>query len=521
MSTTKTTKWLIGAATAWLLAYPVFFIIIWLLSFRSMFLGSTDFPFAEPFFSYLLPLHCLTAILQFVLLAFYLIHIIRNPSISEAWKVALALSIFILSFIGMPGYYYLFIWREHPPRWALPPAVRAQPPDPTQVQVPAQPLPWRKWLPVAIVAGLAIAVFAAAMVTAAAVLPSVIGVMRQGFSEPEPPRYTQLSQYSEIGGLRYQPAPSEYFQYVTSFSGVRTWRYTNRTPLAIQGENLLVAGQFAPDARMRTTVDLVAADLNDGHVLWQAIAGDNFLATDADRAYFPSGRDPFTAVSIVAVDIRSGEQLWEAPLDYENAIGVEYLALVDDTLGVRTYLRGNGAFYALDPSNGHIITAVKEPNSIVAMSRGQTTEWFGDTVVVRGPGGWTARLTTDRALYDRDLGPPLVLNDTIVVQNGYYAAAPVSALSRADGSLLWEYSGTSASNLAATAGRVLFLTEDGELVALNSSTGELIASLSFEPSLPSDYDFANDALIVAAQGEYVAVYFGDAEQLTILRLIPQ
>jgi outer membrane protein assembly factor BamB len=520
MSTTNTIKWLVGAATAWLLAYPAFFIIIWLLSFRSMFLGSTDFPFAEPLFSYLFPLHCLTAILQFVLLAFYLIHIIRNPTISEAWKVAFALSIFVLSFIGMPAYYYLFIWRDHPPRWALPPAVRAQQPDASQVKVPAQPSPWRAWLPVAIVAGLAIAVFAAAMVTAATVLPSIIGVMRQGFYEPEPPSYTQLSEYSGINGLTYQPAPSESFQYVTSFSGIRTWRYTNRTPLAIQGDSLLVAGQFVQDTRMRTTVDVIAADLHDGHVLWQAVAGDNFLATDPDRAYFPSGRDPFAAVSIVAVDIRTGEQLWETPLDYDNAIGVEYLALADGSLGVRTYLRGNGAFYALDPSTGQIMTAVKEPNSIVAMSRGQTTEWFGDTVVVRGLGGWTAHLTTESALYDRELGPPLILSDSLIVQNGSYTAAPVSALSRADGSILWQYSGTSASNLAEAAGRIQFLTDDATLVALDSSTGGLLASLSFKPPLASDYDFANDPLVVAAQGDYIAVYFGDAEQLTILKFIP-
>lgn len=520
MSISPPVKWLIGAGTAWLIAYPALFLIVWLLSFQSMFTGSIDSPLTGSLFSLAFPLHCLTFILQFVLLAFYLVHILRNQALSEGFKIGFSLSIVMLAYLGMPAYYYFFFWRDQPPRWVLAPHARQELSASSQRQGSGRASSLPKWLLAGFLASVTLAVLVAGVFTAASAVPMVVTLVRQGYYEPEPPTYEALSRYPGIDSLPYRPPTSDHFRHVSSYSQVRTWRYSKQTPIAIQGETLVVAGYFTDAEASRTSVDLLAVDTATGEIRWQGLCGDNYIAADAHRVYCASGSDPFAPVSLVASDIQTGAQFWETPLPFENAIGIEYLALVDGTLAVRTYNRGNGAFYSIDPGSGAILNAISEANSIVGMSRGQTIEWYGDSLVVRGQGGWTARLDTDSSTYDYQLGAPLILNDIVVVQNGYYAASPITALDRTDGHVLWRYAGNSASNLAVDGQSVFFVTDHGTLVVLDASSGELLSSLQFEPPLPDDYDFANDSLLVAAQGGLVVVYFEDARQLTVLEYRP-
>jgi len=520
MTLSNPIKWLVLASTTWLLAYPVFFLVVWLLLFQGMFAGNSAFPLSGLLSSFLFPLQCLTAILQLALLAFYLFHILRNQSASEAARIGFALAVFIMPYLGMPAYFYLFIWRDYPPRWALTPqawsVVQATP----RVRPIGLPAWIRRWLPLAIVIGIAFVATAALVAVVVSIAPVLSRVAQDGFYEPKPPEYNTLARISDMTSATYQPSTSKDFQHVSSFSEVRTWRYSKQSPIAIQGDTLIAAGYFNAQTASRTTVDLVAIDLHTGNVRWQAVAGDNYIAIDSERVYYISGRDPFAAVSIVASDINTGDLIWETPLPYETAIGVEYLALVDDTLAARTYHRGNAAFYSIEPQTGTILNSVTGSDSIVAMSRGQTIEWYGDTLVLRGQGGWTADLETERGVYDYTSGAPYILDDAVIVQNGYYTAAPVTALDRSDGHTLWRYEGRSASNLAVDGTSLFFLDDRGTLVELDLATGEVVASLPFVPQLPTDFDFANDSLLVAAQGGRLAVYFEDAEQLTLLQRIP-
>ena len=517
MSTSQNVKWLVGVATVWLIAYPVFFLILWLLSFQAMFSGSTELPLVGTFFGYLFPLHCLTALLQFVLLAFYLVHILRNQSASEAAKVGFALSIVILPYVGMPAYYYLFIWRPYPPQWALSPTARQELPLSPQAPKSGRAATLRTWLPVAIVLGLVMLVFITGAAVVASVAPTITRAMREGFYEPSPPSYSALSAIPDTSMLAHRPAASAHFQHVSSFSQVEAWRYAKQSPIAIRGDLLVLAGYFLESAAARTTVDLVVADIATGNVLWQKVAGDNHMAVGADRIFFSSGENPFGPVEIVASDLRTGAELWHLPLPEEFAIGIEYMALVDDWLEVRTYHRGNGAFYSIDPDSGQIVTSFLEPNSIVAMSEGQTIEWFGDLVVNRGSQGWRTELPTKRSLYDRELGAPLILDDMLIVQNGYDFASPVTALQRSDGRILWQYDGISVSNLATAGDLVFFITDRGQLTVLNRLTGEVVDSLQFAPALSTEYDLVNDDLIVASSDVFVAVYFRDVNQLSLFR----
>ena len=129
MNLTKPYKTLVGLATAWMLIYPLLFFIVWLF----MFFGTLVFPialesldappesfplFMFPFFA-IFPLHFCTIFLMIILLVFYLIHVIKNTEADENVRIILGIGIFFLPFISMPIYYYIYIWRENPPKWAV------------------------------------------------------------------------------------------------------------------------------------------------------------------------------------------------------------------------------------------------------------------------------------------------------------------------------------------------------------------------------------------------------------------
>jgi hypothetical protein len=69
----------------------------------------------------MLPLQCLFAVLSLAMLAFYLIHVIRNNVAQETLRVLLGLGFVFLPFLAMPVYYLTYVWPEQPPAWALAP----------------------------------------------------------------------------------------------------------------------------------------------------------------------------------------------------------------------------------------------------------------------------------------------------------------------------------------------------------------------------------------------------------------
>ena len=72
-----------------------------------------------PGFELFLSVHICGLFLEVGLLVFYLIHTIRNTKANDALRIALGLGHLFLPFVAMPLYYYLFIWRDNPPQWAV------------------------------------------------------------------------------------------------------------------------------------------------------------------------------------------------------------------------------------------------------------------------------------------------------------------------------------------------------------------------------------------------------------------
>ncbi len=135
MKLSKGVKILIGLGTVWEVIYPFLFIVLWLMMVGSIFFfsGNSDqgwpvFSVFSGLFAIIFPVHCFAIVLQFGLIAVYLIHVIKNTAASETVRIILGIGIFFMPFVAMPVYYYVYIWREAPPAWAV-----AKPPSPVQV----------------------------------------------------------------------------------------------------------------------------------------------------------------------------------------------------------------------------------------------------------------------------------------------------------------------------------------------------------------------------------------------------
>lgn len=126
MKLNKPVKILVGLGTLWFAIYPFLFMVVWLMMVGGIFFMSdnsraSEFPFPMiPFFA-IFPLHICTIFLSFILMAFYLIHVIKNTTGNETVRIILGLGNFFMPFLSMPIYYYLYIWSENPPDWALAP----------------------------------------------------------------------------------------------------------------------------------------------------------------------------------------------------------------------------------------------------------------------------------------------------------------------------------------------------------------------------------------------------------------
>ena len=103
----KPAKILLLLATLW----PIAYVFVFLAFILSAFLAPAGSP--EPPL-YFLPLLLLTMLLSTGLTVIYIVDIFRNDRVEKDMKALWALVIFMGSFIAMPIYWYLYIWRTPP-----------------------------------------------------------------------------------------------------------------------------------------------------------------------------------------------------------------------------------------------------------------------------------------------------------------------------------------------------------------------------------------------------------------------
>jgi uncharacterized membrane protein len=67
---------------------------------------------SERTFFLMLLIHLLTMIIIMALLTFYIINVFRNERVKKDMKILWSVVLFLGSFVAMPIYWYLYIWRD-------------------------------------------------------------------------------------------------------------------------------------------------------------------------------------------------------------------------------------------------------------------------------------------------------------------------------------------------------------------------------------------------------------------------
>jgi hypothetical protein len=101
----------IGLFTIWpmlyLLLFMAFFVFMALTIFQHAHHQQPD----PGFFPYIVIPHVGTMLLMFALMAFYIVHVFKNPALKDDRRVLWAVVLFMGLPFSAPVYWWLFIWR--------------------------------------------------------------------------------------------------------------------------------------------------------------------------------------------------------------------------------------------------------------------------------------------------------------------------------------------------------------------------------------------------------------------------
>jgi hypothetical protein len=125
MKLNKTWKIVIGIVTAWVAIYPFAMVaVMFAFLFPTMLTLESDpseaFPaaFMGGFMIFWFLMMC-SSFLQMGTSMFYLIHIIKNRTGSDLLRILSGIGAFFMPYIALPFYFFVFIWPEETPDWAL------------------------------------------------------------------------------------------------------------------------------------------------------------------------------------------------------------------------------------------------------------------------------------------------------------------------------------------------------------------------------------------------------------------
>ena len=125
MKLSRAAKVGVGLLTLFVLGIPFLIVaIVFLALFPSMSSADPSGPPSALFevgFPLMFLLICFISIANYGLIAFYLAHIIKNPTGSDVLRIILGIAIFFFPLLGMPTYFLIYVWPDTPPSWALQP----------------------------------------------------------------------------------------------------------------------------------------------------------------------------------------------------------------------------------------------------------------------------------------------------------------------------------------------------------------------------------------------------------------
>jgi len=97
--------------TVWPFVYMILFMAVFFISFMTIGHQNQQSDGMPLMFRIILPLHLLTMLEMFGLLAIYIIHLFKTDHVPSDKKALWAVVIFMGNILAMPIYWYLYIWK--------------------------------------------------------------------------------------------------------------------------------------------------------------------------------------------------------------------------------------------------------------------------------------------------------------------------------------------------------------------------------------------------------------------------
>lgn len=283
----------------------------------------------------------------------------------------------------------------------------------------------------------------------------------------------------------YQISTSSSFSETNSYKNIVAWSdYGFDIPFSIIGNDIIIAGYLLNKSgeMPKTFVDVFKIDLDTGEIKWHKTSADNMLSMDENSIFLSTDNEHFRPSGMTSYDILTGKINWQTFFDLKFAVGNDYFNILPEGLAVQTYHKAESAVYILDPKTGKIKERI--PNTLSLQRH------------------------------------PVFEGLTFEKQGDYHYQVGTLSVIRDDGYIVWTFEEPIVSNIAIGGDVTYFFTEDSQLFAVDTFTGDVLDFASFEPKFPKQFDFANNSVIVAAKNNIVSVYFEDARQLSLFEFIP-
>lgn len=295
---------------------------------------------------------------------------------------------------------------------------------------------------------------------------------------------------------------------------------SNSSNLAVSHEMVYFITE-GPDEVPPTTLSLTAFDAFTSVVTWQ-IDGKFWPGLFHNSTYLYAVID---GNHIVTYEPETGERVWGSKL--QGIRGVSHVTATETEL----FIDGvPDKFFIFDARTGTRTTAASSSGDMgytAFLVENDTVYWHEWPLSLVSTNLQTDERNWSQTFEGRRFEQTPIFTEELIFVVSFWGQ--LFALDKETGAILWQtapldsliHAERVVSNVAVADGVVYYLTQDSQLRALNMYTGELLGTVAFTPSLFAlETDIVNHRFDVAADGDLVAVYFGDSYQIFAFRFLP-
>jgi len=304
------------------------------------------------------------------------------------------------------------------------------------------------------------------------------------------------------------------------------WEISNISATTTSNSNNLTVSHDAiylitkgPDENIPTNLSIIAFDGLTSKVIWQ-INGEFGPDLFHNSAYLYA---TINGNGIVAYHPISGNRIWETRLP--EVRGISHVTVTEREVFITAV---PDKLFVLDASTGSITTSssyddIGYSTFLVKNNTAYWQQWPLNLVATNLQSGERNWIQSFEGGFEKT---PVFAEDLIFVVT---FGGQLFVLDEATGEIVWHTEPLNSlthperivSNITIADAVVYYLTQDSQLRALNIDTGEVIGAIEFTPSLFTlGTNVKNYRYDVAANDNFVAVYFGDSDQLFSFFFLP-